>query len=254
MMTVIYDGSFEGWLTSVFEIYEYKYNEVHIIKEQYYRTSLIDKLHNVYTCEEKAQRVWKGFKQKFSPRLLQHLYHAWLSEQKGIEDVMFYYIKSSFTKRKAVGLSVSDGHLTTIQQLVKQVHREVYRVKSHVRFQQTADNLPYTFIDPAFNVLPLIVGYLKEKYEAHNWLVYDTFRKYGMYYDLQTVEMVQLAFADNPEDPGIIIQQEQETAYQKLWQKYFQSANVKARENITLHIQPMQSKYWKYLLEKKNFM
>lgn len=254
MVTILYDGSFEGWLTSVFEIYEYKYTEVHIIKEQYYQPSLIDKLHNVYTCEEKAQRVWKGFKQKFSPRSLQHLYHAWLSEQKGIEDVMFFHIKSSFTKRKADGFNLTDQHLIVIQQLVKQVHREVYRVKSYVRFQQTANDLPYALIDPAFNILPLIVGYLKEKYIDHHWLIYDTYRKYGMYYDLQTVEMVQLAFTDSSEDPGAIIPHEQEAIYQTLWQKYFQNTSAKAKENINLHIQPMQSKYWKYLLEKQNFM
>ncbi len=254
MVTILYDGSFEGWLTSVFEIYEYKYKEVHIIKEQFYQPSRVDKIHNVYTCQDKAQRVWKGFKTKFSPRLLQHFYHAWLSEQMGIEDVLFYYTKNSFAKRTIAENNFEEKYLVPIQLLVKKVQREVYRVKSFVRFQQTPDNLSYVLIDPDFNVLPLIANHFKEKCAGHCWLIYDTYRKCGIYYDLQSVEMVQLAFTDNSGDVGTVIQHEQKDLYQQMWRTYFLSINKEERKGVTLHIQPVPSKYWKYWMEKKNYM
>ena len=46
---------------------------------------------------------------------------------------------------------------------------------------------------------------------------------------------------------------ESEIYFQKLWEEYFKSTNIKTRANMRLHVQHMPKRYWKYLSEKSPF-
>lgn len=132
------------------------------------------------------------------------------------------------------------------------VHREKHRMEAFVRFQLTQDGLYYAVIEPDFDVLPLIKQHFQDRYADQLWLIYDTRRKYGLYYDQVQVSTVAMHFADDAGSGKDIrsIHDEQEGLYQLLWQQYFSSVNIAARKNIKLHIQHMPRRYWKYLPEK----
>ena len=108
-------------------------------------------------------------------------------------------------------------------------------------------------IQPDFNVLPLIASHFKERYSDQRWLIYDVRRKYGLYYDLETVTEVHITFSENLNDKSVKenVYDQEEDLYQSLWQAYFDSVNIKARKNMKLHIQHMPKRYWKYLIEKQ---
>ncbi len=38
MKTMVYNGTFDGFLTAIFEVYEYKYCDAKIVKESVYHT------------------------------------------------------------------------------------------------------------------------------------------------------------------------------------------------------------------------
>jgi probable DNA metabolism protein len=102
-------------------------------------------------------------------------------------------------------------------------------------------------------VLPLIEKHFKNRYADQRWLIYDSKRKYGLYYDLDEVQKVLLLFnaqTSNGNDIEVIAD-EKEELYQRLWQQYFTSVNIAARKNTKLHIQHMPKRYWKFLPEKQ---
>ena len=68
MQTVIYNGSFENFLTAVFEVYEYKIGEPSIQKEDKGNISLFG-AHIVHDDKNKAERVIKKLKEKNNPLL-----------------------------------------------------------------------------------------------------------------------------------------------------------------------------------------
>lgn len=125
-------------------------------------------------------------------------------------------------------------------------------MEAFIRFQLTQDDLYYAVIDPDFDVLPLIKKHFHERYADQAWLIYDTRRKYGLYYDKEKVEAVSMSFEENTGSGKNIrsIYNENEELYQKLWQQYFNSVNIAARKNMKLHIQHMPKRYWKFLTEK----
>ena len=253
MQAIIYDGTFEGWLTAVFEVYEYKFSEVQITAKERFQANVFTKPHETFYNEDKAERVWKGLSAKLSSAALSQVYKAFLSEEKGMEDVLLQYAQYAFRKKQTIESDFSNTAVLTVAQTARKVHREKHRMEAFIRFQLTGDGLFYAVCQPDFNVMPLIEKHFKNRYADQRWLIYDSQRKYGIYYDLSAVETVQLSFNENTDNGKHIeiILDEKELLYQQLWQRYFNSVNIKARKNTRLHIQHMPKRYWKYLPEKQ---
>lgn len=249
MTVVAYDGSFAGLFTAVFEIYEYKILEPKIVREAVAKGSLFGSFHPVLTDETKAGRVYSKLQSVISAKTCKQLYDVYLSELKDIDDVLFRYIQYALQSKFVIENDYSNADVLLIQQTSRKVHREKHRMEAFVRFKLTQDNLYYATIQPDYNVLPLICKHFKDRYADQRWLIYDVQRKYGLYYDMQTVEEVQLNFSEAVGVDGIF--DEQEELYQQLWQVYFSNVNIKARKNMKLHIQHVPRRYWRWLVEKQ---
>ena len=98
----------------------------------------------------------------------------------------------------------------------------------------------------------MIENHFKTRYADQQWIIYDASRRYGLYYDLQHVQVIEMQFHEGrsalhtADAAG-----ENEPLYQLLWKQYFTSVNIEARKNTKLHIQHMPRRYWKYLPEKQ---
>lgn len=252
MDVLVYDESFEGFLTAVFEVYEYKLPDVTIVKQSICNATIFGQQRSVVTDDAKAKRVWKGLHQHISKEAVTALYHTWLSEVDNVEQVLLQYMRYAFSKKESIETDFSHPAVLTVAQTIKKVHREKHRMEAFIRFQLTKDGLYYAVIEPDYNVIPLLSKHFKNRYADQRWLIYDTRRKYGIHYNLEEVSFVQLTFSEGVKGNDInTVYDEQEELYQSLWQQYFKSVNIKARKNIKLHIQHMPRRYWKYLVEKK---
>jgi probable DNA metabolism protein len=248
MQLVVYDGSFEGFLTAVFEVYEYRFTDAYFAHQTNYQKNIYDKAHEVTTNESKAARVWKGLQQRLSANALEQLYKTYLSEKQDIENALLQYMHYAFSSPTSIEQHFGHPAVLTITQTAKMVHREKHRMEAFIRFQRTADGLYYAVIEPDFDVLPLIKKHFQERYADQLWVIYDARRKYGLYYDMEQVMPVSIHFTG---EAGMY--DAEEALCQKLWKQYFTSVNIGARKNTKLHIQHMPRRYWKYLTEKKVF-
>lgn len=248
-----YDGSFEGLLTAVFEIYEYKITDPCIVPKEQMNGSLFGNVHEVITDLQKSKRVYGKLKERLTPNAFSQLYKTFLSEQKDIENVIYRYIAYVLSSKENVENNFAHRDVLLIQQMSRKVHREKHRMEAFVRFQLSKDGLYYCLIQPDFNVLPLISNHFEKRYADQRWLIYDSRRKYGLYHDLEKVEEVNMQFSENMNDKNNLqhIIDEKEELYQTLWQQYFSSVNIAARRNMKLHIQHMPKRYWRWLTEKK---
>ncbi|MET0241916.1 MAG: TIGR03915 family putative DNA repair protein [Flavitalea sp.] len=253
MTTLVYDGSFSGWLTAVFEIYEHRFRDASIQPRHSYQDELLHQRQDVITDEKKSGRVLKGLSERVSRAGLKKLYQAFLSEEKNIENVLLQFVQYTFSSKVTVEYDYGNASVLKVQQMAKTVHREKHRMEAFVRFQLTKDNLFYSIVQPDFNVLPLIRTHFKDRYADQRWLIYDARRRYGIYYDLHEVTEITIDFSESLNTDGGSVYDENEEMYQQLWQQYFSSVNIKSRKNTKLHIQHMPKRYWKYLTEKQVF-
>lgn len=252
MNIVQYDGTFEGLLTAIFEIYEYRISDPQIYIEGCATGSLFGTAHKVITDKNKYERVHAKLKERLTPNAQRQLYKTFLSEIREIENVLYRYIKAVIDSRNTIENNFADPLVLQVQQISRKVDREKHRMEAFVRFQLTKDQLYYCIIQPDYNVLPLILNHFEKRYADQRWLIYDTRRKYGLYYDREQTEEVQMSFEidlNNKENLKALYD-EKEELYQQLWQQYFSSVNIAARKNMKLHIQHMPKRYWRYLVEK----
>jgi len=251
MQTVLYDGSFEGWLCAVFDVYEYRFSDIHICTREEFNGNIFEKVHTVNYNEQHSKRVWQGLEKRLSGEALKQVHYTFLSEIDGIENILLQYVQYVFKSKQPVESDYSHAAVLTVTQTARKVWREKHRMEAFVRFQKTKDDLYYAIIEPDYNVLPLLADHFAGRYADQRWMIYDAKRKYGSYYDLETVQPVEIRFSEEVSSSNIApVYDEQEEVYQKLWQQYFKSVNIASRKNRKLHIQHMPKRYWKYLVEK----
>jgi probable DNA metabolism protein len=252
MTTLVYDGSFEGFLCAVFDVYEYKFTDVEIAPEARCNLNIFGRLHQVNHDKAHSDRVWKGLEKKLSLEAQNALHRAFLSELPGIEDTLLRYIQYVFAAKDGMETDFSHDAVLTITQTAKKVWREKHRMEAFVRFQKTRDGLYFAVIEPDYNVLPLIAKHFENRYANQQWLIYDATRRYGMHYNGTYTVEVDISF-DEAAASGKDVRYAYdagEAIYQELWQQYFRSVNIPARKNTKLHVQHMPKRYWKYLPEK----
>jgi probable DNA metabolism protein len=194
--------------------------------------------------------VLAKLEQKISRTAMTQVYKSFLSELKGMEDVLLRYVQYVIAGKHGIENDYGHPDVLLVQQTSKKVHREKHRMEAFVRFQLTKDELYYAIVQPDYNVLPLIATHFKERYADQRWLIYDGIRKYGLYYDLNEVSEVTIDFNESGNGTTNVYD-EQEGLYKELWKQYFDSVNIKARKNTKLHIQHVPRRYWKYLIEKQ---
>ena len=249
--TLIYDGSFNGFLTSIFVAFEEKLNVADIQKNGQGQNGLFSDTETIFTNVQKAKRVWNGVRSK-SYNAISNIYFAYLSETDGIEYMLFNYIKKLMA-HQGKQRDFSDETVLHISQLARKVGREKHRMEAFVRFQLTKDNIYFANIEPDYDVLPLISKHFRNRYADQHWLIYDVKRRYGIFYNLEGVEIVSLNLEEihfNRTKKSKAFT-EREYDYQDLWNNYFKSTNITSRINRKLHTQHVPKRYWKYLSEKK---
>jgi probable DNA metabolism protein len=253
MMTpVVYDGSFDGFLSAVFFVFDHKLKDVNICREGLAPQSLFSQSLSIEANPLHVKRVWNGLGNKISPAARKQLYDCFLSEIKSIENVLLRYIQYVFASKQNIESDFSNPDVLLLKQVAGKVYRERHRMEAFVRFQQMKDGLFFAMVQPDFNVLPLLVKHFRDRYADQRWIIYDTRRKYGIYYDMEEVEEVQFAFSEIVENGAHIsaVYDENENLYQVAWKQYFSSVNIAPRKNMKLHLQHMPRRYWKYLPEK----
>lgn len=250
MTTLIYDGSFEGLLTAVYEIYDRRLGQAKIEAGERRHIALFEDVLEVTTDDYRAMRVLKGLQQRLSPVGLQRLYTAHLSGIKGEDNVLLGYIRYVFDSAQNIEEDFGNKYVMRVSELVKMMRREKHRMEAFIRFKKLKDDIFYSAIEPDFNVLPLLIKHFKDRYTDQKWIIYDLKRCYGLYYDLHDTQFITLDFSTLNPDHTLHIYNEEEGLYQDLWKNYFKSANIPARKNTKLHLRHIPKRYWKHLTEK----
>ena len=79
-MKFIFDGSFEGLLTAIFEVFEHRDSSAVLVSRHAYEPGLLDESVEVVTNEAKSKRVWEGLKKKIDKAWQSRFYNTFLSE------------------------------------------------------------------------------------------------------------------------------------------------------------------------------
>lgn len=253
-MVLLYDGSFEGFLSLIFEVYSRKLNPTHIFSANNYQESFFAEKIFISSNAENADRVWKGWQKKLSKNLDQLPFQAFLSAQQGIELSLLHFAQLSFASNILLENNFANQDILEIRKAARKVSHEAMRMIQFIRFQKTKDNIYFSGINPCYDVLPFIINHFRDRFTDQQWLIYDIKRDYGFFYNTTTTEEVILndkSFNTINGRLPIDILEEGEANYQTLWKDYCKHTTIKERINLKLQKQHMPKRYWRYMTEKQ---
>lgn len=249
-----YDGTFDGFLSVVFYGFEHKVQIHKIDKEVTAVQELFADTVWVPADPSKSKRVWNGLLKKTSVRNARLVQLAYMSELPGVEMLLWRYLHKIFTSQHPdFYQNMLDEDVHNLVQTARKVTKEAHRFQGFIRFQQTGDNIFFAPIDPDHDILPLLIPHFRSRFADQQWVIYDTRRKYGIYYDLKQVHEVQFEALPIDNHTGTIPQDKAaagQDLYLKLWKQYYDSVNIRQRENKKQMTRMMPRRYWKYLPEK----
>ncbi len=191
MTVFVYDKTFEGLLTAVFDAYSRRSFPDLLLAEGEPFPLFYDEAVTICTDDAKADRVWKGLQKKLSATALSVITVTWLSELPEVDVLLFRYIRKAIDAPRTIELNFGDPDVLEVSKIWKKVTNERLRVIQFLRFQKAADGTFFAAVKPIYNVLPLTLPHLKDRFADQCWLLYDLKREYGYYYDLKETTEVR---------------------------------------------------------------
>lgn len=246
MERIIYDGTFEGLLTVIKELFSNRGEKGEILAARNRRPVLFYEDRQVETDFLQAELMLKEIKDRISPAALRHIFYAYLSEEKEAGNKIYRYLKKGFTLGRQVDYNVADADVAAVHALSMRVGREKHRLMGLARFRLLKGDIYYAPLEPDCDVLVLLAPHFRKRLPEENWIIHDLKREKAVLYNKKEWLISALKAGVKPEKAA------EEKQFQLLWKKYFRSIAIKERKNLRLQASFMPKKYWRYLVEMED--
>ncbi len=245
MLHYVYDGTFEGLLTCVYEAY-YKEVPDRISCGALLQENLLDNYISIDTDMDKATKVMTAVRAKISEDALENAFHVYLSELPDIGIWIYRYLRLGFRVGPTVDNYLWEDTVLKILEIARKVRFESHRMLGLIRFRELAGGTYYAPIGPDHNIVGLVAPHFAKRLGDQRWMIHDVKRNIAALYNLKewTIAVIHQKKA--------LPLHGDELEFQRLWKQYFQSVAITGRTNPRLQRQHMPSRYWLYLVEKQS--
>ncbi len=252
-MNYLYDGSFEGFLTCVYE--HYYREKAHVIcKEIDFQESLLTESTIVVTDPKKSDRVYDGIICKISRNDLMSVYKTLGSVVGDREMKCLRYLELGFKIGKKIQLLHGNPIVHDIQDANRKFGFEIHRLHGLIRFsvvkpagslkpEEELQEILYAAIEPDNDVLEFLVHHFRDRYKNNPFIIHDKKRGKALICGGGQWRLTDFDHKDLLEYTG------DELEYQRLWKLYFHTIGIKERINPRCQKNFMPVRYWKNLTE-----
>ena len=252
-MIFLYDGTFEGFLSAVFDAFAIK-EDVSIEKKDCWQPQLFADPVEVESVPEKAEKVAEKLLSICGSRGFSAIVQIFLSEAEGCETAVFYLIKSVIKYGTKAFSRFQDEKIAHAMAIRKKVSKECERFLGILRFTELSNGVFYAACEPDHNIIPLIAGHFYERLSGTRWMIHDLRRGFAVYHSDGNMENVEFTdeLTSHLNMTALLGKSENEDDFAKMWRGYFKTIAIESRTNPKLQRQFMPQRYWKYLTEKKS--
>lgn len=244
MINYVFDGSFEGLLTSIYEAYYRKQNPQKILSSVNLQCNFLDEYVYIHTDTVKFNKVYQSIMNKISHQCLENIYHVFLSDDVEAGTTIFNYLKLGWKLGSKIEYYLTDDRVLKVHSISQRVDRERHKLLGFVRFSLLEGNIYYAPLSPDNNIVELLAPHFAERLSDQNWIIHDVKRNIAAVYYPREWLLVNASLDIIPSP------QEQEFEYRKLWKEFFNSIVIQGRFNPKLQKKLMPVRYWRYMTEK----
>ena len=119
MTVFVYDKTFEGLLTAVFDAYSRRSFPDLLLAEGEPFPLFYDEAVTICTDDAKVDRVWKGLQKRLSAMALSVITVTWLSELPETDMLLFRYIRKAIDAPRTIELNFGDPDVLEVSKVWK---------------------------------------------------------------------------------------------------------------------------------------
>lgn len=241
--TFLYDGSFQGLLTIVFDCYLNKTLPQKIYKEESYIPNFLDKTLYIETDYKKYQRIFNGIEKSICYEALYNSFYAFLSDKTNKEVQILKYLCNGFDVGSEINNMITLSYVFKVINMRKSSLSECHKLKGLLRFQEVGNNLYYSSIHPDNNIIEPLGQHFIRRLPKQNFIIHDKNRDICFLYNGLEYKIID---SKNLKVPSFTLE---EKKYQELWKMFFNTISINERKNLRCQMQFMPKKYWRDLVE-----
>ena len=239
-MVYYYDGSFDGFLSCIFESYANKEVLTAIYCDEDAVPTLFD-CRSIITDSAHALRVLRKII-KVSPYAAELVQKGFLTCMEDRELHLYQLIVKLLRDGPSFLRNFSDETLYPVACAVRHLEGEVHLLKGFVRFSELGGVLG-SEIEPKNRVLPLLRSHFCGRFREDTFFIYDRTHKEALFYAggkaiIRPLDEFQMA------PPN-----EREAHYRLLWKRFYDTIAIKERENPRCRMTNMPKRYWNTMTE-----
>ena len=240
-MIYVYDGTFEGFLSAVFDAFSMKITPVNIVSStSEFQLRLDVECYHVATSAEKADRVGAGMEKHGFFGQVATAFLSWMPNR---EMVIYQYIVLGFKIKEDIFAKLHDDVVRKVNDMSSQTYGEKQKWKGFLRFSIMENNVHFAEMSPKNNVLSLIMPHFCRRFRTMPFVIHDiTYKQVGIF---DTKEWHVLPF------DGISVPRfhSDEEKYREAWKKFYDTTAVEGRLNLERRNKVIPKRYQKHMTE-----
>lgn len=222
-MTLVYDKSFEGFLTLIYEVYYKKIKVTEILKD-YPKTLILDDIIEIQTNEEKASKVLEALKNKFPKKAFQSILNIFMCDSYQFEKDLLTFIILGFKNINEL-FNINNSSVFFIQNLEKELFHVNHKMIAFVRFEELDDGILYSKVKCKFNLIYFLGKHFYKRFNNQRYIIHDIDRKIAFIKNDTFTGIKNISAYDIPKFS------KDEEKFQKLWKSFFHAVSIEERKN-----------------------
>ncbi|RXJ66419.1 DNA metabolism protein [Halarcobacter ebronensis] len=222
-MILLYDRTFEGFLTLVYEVYYKKLKPTAILKEKP-TTLILEELIEIRSDELKAKKVLSAIKNSFPKTSFELILNSFLCDKAEFELYLLRYIILGFKNRDEL-FNINIKEVFYLQNLEKELLRNLHKMYGFVRFSELEDGILYAKLESNFNLSYLLGKHFFKRLNNQNFIIHDINRELAFIKDKLEIKIERVVEFNEPN------YSKGEEKFTKLWNRFFSATTIKSRTN-----------------------
>jgi probable DNA metabolism protein len=240
-MILLYDGSFECFLSLIYEVYYKKLKPTNIYKTLP-NEIIFDEIKDIKTNEENYKKVLEAIKTKFPKNILEKILNIFMCDSKDFEMALLEYIVLGFKNVRQLN-NINNSCVFYLNNLEKELFKNIHKMYAFIRFEELEDGSLYAKLECKFNVVYFLAKHFLKRFNNQNFIIHDINRKLAFIKIDENYSLQEVAFFEEPN------KSQNEDKFQKLWKSFFTGVTIKERINQKLQTQLVPLIYRTYMTE-----
>lgn len=240
-----YDGSFEGFLSCVFESFV-QHELPFAIWTPERETATLYPLRDIPTDREKAQRVFRSLGAKLGPETELLVTRDFLSGREDKELLLLRFLHLAFALGPGTVKRMGHPDVAPLYEIQHSLNWEVDKFQGFVRFEDHNGMLA-AVIHPKNYILPLLRGHFCGRFPEEDFLIYDAVHQAVLLQQNHRVQLLELA-APLELPPSSAREKE----LQALWKQFYDTLEIKARRSEKGRMTHCPKRFWGDMVEMRD--